>query len=461
MPLIAPPDAAFLLAESREHPMHVASLLLFEKPAGAGPDYVNDLYHRLLKFDDLRPLFRRRPASPVNSVGHLWWAQDDDVDLEYHVRLSSLPAPGRVRELLELVSRLHGYLLDRHRPLWEFHLIEGVADNRFAMYTKMHHSLVDGVGGARLIARTLSTDPDQPHPPFWAMQHGDRSADESDGTPSRLEAGLDAVKAVGSTVRDLAVGTPAMVTMAADALRGQANRLPFPAPRTMFNGPITGARRFAAQSWDVDRFRKARAATGATMNDVVLAMCAGALRGYLIEQDALPDRPLVAAVPVSLAHRTGAANREGGNSVGVVLCDLATNEPDPRGRLDRISASMRRAKERLAELNPSQILALSAVVMGAPTLLATIPGFASFTPPLFNLIISNVPGPRRPLYFNGAKLDGVYPVSIPYEGQALNMTVLSYAGRLGFGVTGCRRTVPHLQRLLTYLDESLTELAEA
>jgi WS/DGAT/MGAT family acyltransferase len=440
--------------------MHVASLLLFDKPADAGPDYVNDLYHRLLKFDDLRPLFRKRPKAPVNSVGTLWWTQDDDVDLEYHVRLSSLPAPGRVRELLELVSRLQGYLLDRHRPLWEFHLIEGLQGNRFAMYVKMHHSLVDGVGGVRLIANTLSTDPDEEHPPFWAVQRSGEAEPAREPRPSGLAAGLEAAKAVTSAVRDLAGGTPTMATMAVEALRGQAGQLSFPAPKTMFNGPITGARRFAAQSWDVDQLRKARSATGATMNDVILAMCAGSLRRYLIEQEALPNRPLVAAVPVSLAHRTGVTNREGGNSVGMVLCDLATDEADPRLRLERISGSMRRTKEQLAALNPMQILALSAVVMGAPTLLASVPGFASFAPPLFNLIISNVPGPRRPLYFNGAKLEGMYPVSVPYEGQALNMTVLSYAGKLGFGVTGCRRTVPHLQRLLTYLDESLTELVD-
>src|SRR5919197_619881 len=163
-------DSLFLLAESREHPMHVGGLQLFELPEDAGPDYVSELYRSLLSEVDVRPLFRRRPMNPVSSVGQFAWANDDDLDLEYHVRLSALPRPGRVRELLELTSRLHGSLLDRHRPLWEFTLIEGLEGNRFATYAKVHHALLDGVSAIILANRALSADPSTMNmPPVWAV----------------------------------------------------------------------------------------------------------------------------------------------------------------------------------------------------------------------------------------------------------------------------------------------------
>jgi diacylglycerol O-acyltransferase / wax synthase len=243
-----------------------------------------------------------------------------------------------------------------------------------------------------------------------------------------------------------------------DAFREQSAGLSFKAPRSMFNVPITGSRRFAAQDWSLERIKAVRkAAGGATLNDVMLAMCAGALRHYLIELDALPDKPLVAAIPMSL--RTDAGSM-GGNAVGIILCNLATDIEDPAVRLAEIRASMRKGKQVYHGMSQLQITALSAIPM-APLAVATLPGALRITPPAFNVLISNVPGPRSPLYWNGARMQGVYPLSIPYEGQALNITVTSYAGNLEFGLTGCRRTVPHLQRLLGLLDESLEELEKA
>jgi WS/DGAT/MGAT family acyltransferase len=235
--------------------------------------------------------------------------------------------------------------------------------------------------------------------------------------------------------------------------------LPFQAPRTIFNVQITGARRFAAQKWDLDRIKAVRKATGATLNDVVLAMCSGALRRYLLQLDALPDRPLIAMVPVSLRGKQKKSEASG-NSVGAILVNLGTHLADPAERFHAIQESAQIAKRSLAELSPLQILALSGLTM-APLAFAPIPGVVKLTPPPFNLIISNVPGAQRPLYWNGAKLQGMYPLSIPYDGQALNITITSYAGALNFGLTGCRRNVPHLQRLLTYLEESLVELETA
>jgi WS/DGAT/MGAT family acyltransferase len=448
-------DSMFLLAESREHPMHVGGLQLFELPEDAGPDYVSELYRSLLSEVDVRPLFRRRPMNPVSSLGQFAWANDDDLDLEYHVRLSALPRPGRVRELLELTSRLHGSLLDRHRPLWEFTVIEGLEGRRFATYNKVHHALLDGVSALRMLQSSFSEDPDEREMrPIWSpkMRTSTKQRPVVEIPP------FQGIRTALAAVKDIAqLGAPA-IKVINEAFREQSSALSFKAPRSMFNVPITGARRFAAQDWSLERIKAVRrSASGATLNDVMLAMCAGALRRYLIELDALPDKPLVAAIPMSL--RTDSSSM-GGNAVGIILCNLATDIEDPVTRLAEIRSSMQKGKQIYHGMSQLQVTALSAIPM-VPLAMATIPGAIRITPPAFNVLISNVPGPRNPLYWNGARLTGVYPVSIPYEGQALNITVTSYAGDLQFGLTGCRRTVPHLQRLLTHLEDSLAELEKA
>ncbi len=459
MPLMPVTDSMFLLGESREHPLHVGGLQLFELPAEAGPDYVGELHRSLLAQSDIHPLFRRRPRGPVGTLGNLAWTNDDNLDLEYHVRLSALPTPGRVRELLELVSRLHGSLLDRHRPLWEAHLIEGLQDNRFAVYTKVHHCLLDGVSALRLLQRSLSPDPDERgmRPPWSSRPRADTPEPRAAAPepPPRAEpAPFEGFAAAANVVRDVVGLGPAVARYVNQAFREQSATLPFEAPKSMFNVPITGARRFAAQGWPLDRVRAVGEAAGATVNDVMLAMCAGALREYLLELGALPDKPLVAAVPISL--RTEDAG-DGGNAVGIILCTLATDVEEPTERLLAISASMRRGKAFYQGMSQLQITALSAIPF-APLAVALLPGAVRVTPPAFNLLISNVPGPAGPLHWNGARMVGVYPVSIPYEGQALNITVTSYDGFLEFGLTGCRRSVPRLQRLLANLETALADL---
>jgi WS/DGAT/MGAT family acyltransferase len=444
-------DSMFLLAESRERPMHVGGLQLFELPDGAGPDYVSDFHRQLLSLVDVRPLFRRRPRGPVSTVGQFAWSNDDQLDLEYHVRLSGLPRPGRVRELLELTSRLHGSLLDRHRPLWEFTVVEGLEGNRFATYTKVHHALVDGVSALRLVQSALSEDPsDMNVRPVWSPKV--RTDAMGAGRPSS-DGGFDPVRAVTDFAKEVRGFGSATAKLVNEAFREQSATLSFQAPRSMFNAPITGARRFAAQGWPLDRVKAVGKAAGATMNDVMLAMCSGALRRYLLDLGALPEKPLVAAIPMSL--RSGSS--VGGNALGIILCNLATDQSDAGDRLATIHDSMLKGKQVYHGMSRLQITALSALPL-IPLAIGTIPGLTRVTPPAFNVLISNVPGPRSPLYWNGARMQGVYPLSIPYEGQALNITVTSYAGSLEFGLTGCRRTVPHLQRLLGLLEESLADL---
>jgi diacylglycerol O-acyltransferase len=248
-----------------------------------------------------------------------------------------------------------------------------------------------------------------------------------------------------------------VLKLAEQGLREQAVALPMQAPRSILNVPITGSRRFAAQAWSMERIKAVGKAADATVNDVVLAMCAAALRSYLLSLDALPDSPLIAMTPVSLRDQD---DDETSNAVGTILCNLGTHLVDPEERLIAIRTSMRSAKAALKGLNQLQVTALSAAVM-APLGLGLLPSVQSAVRPPYNLVISNVPGPKEPLYWNGARLEGMYPLSIPTNGQALNITVTSYAGDMEFGLIGDRRSLPHLQRMLSALDEGLAELEKA
>ena len=392
-------------------------------------------------------------------------AQDDQFDIEHHVRHSALPKPGRVRELLDLCSRLHSQRLAWERPLWEAHVIEGLRDGRVAMYTKTHHALVDGVSAMRLLASVLSTDPDKRDMPApWAARPASAAAQRTrdDGRVVARRRADD--RAAYGARHHRRGGRPALARWSRRSPAACATRprpLSLYAPRTMFNQTITGSRRFAAQDWPIERMRAIGKATGTTINDVVLAMCSGALRAYLLDHDALPDTGLVAMVPVGLnAKQSQVASADGGNAVGSVMVQLATDLADPAARLVAIHRSMRDGKQALSSMTPTQILAMSAIGM-APSILTPMLRMQGIVRPPFNVIISNVPGPRTTHYFNGARLVGTYPLSIPINGMALNITCTSYDGKMGFGLTGCRRTVPHLQRLLGHLDDELTALENA
>src|SRR4051812_26041522 len=251
MGLMSPTDSMFLIPESREQPMHVGSLQLFQLPDDADRSLIRQTYEELIATTDIAPIFRRRPYRSWRTAGQWAWVDDDDVDLEHHVRHSALPEPGRVRELLALTSRLHGTLLDRQRPLWEMHVIEGLEGNRFAVYTKLHHSLMDGISGLRLLQRTLSESPDERSTAaFWTPRQRKKRPTSSGGS-SVLGAPVAAARGVSDLVRL----TPTVARMANQALRGQATVLPLQAPKSMLNVSITGARRFAAQSWSIEQIR--------------------------------------------------------------------------------------------------------------------------------------------------------------------------------------------------------------
>lgn len=458
MGAMSPTDSMFLEAEGREKPMHVGGLQLFRPPPDAGPDFAGRIMAEILAHGDIDHRLRRRPVRMAGGVGPWAWEDDPDLDLEYHVRHSALPHPGRIRELLALTSRLHGTMLHRSRPLWEANLIEGLEDGRVALYTKVHHAVVDGMAAMKMLQDSLSTDPDERDmaPPFSARARTRRDADSSDRSPLARAAGLF-TGTIGGTVE----AGRAVLDSAESAARSfwrsldeEAVAFPYRAPRSILNVPITGSRRFAADSYDLARVDTVRAQTGATLNDVVMGMCAGALRAYLSDLGELPADPLVACVPVSLRKPEEAG---GGNALGVVLCNLGTHLATPEARLDLVRKSMQEGKLGFEGLNPIGQLILSGLAF-APLALGPLFRFEQMRRPPFNLIISNVPGPPRPLYLDGAKLDALYPLSIPTDGQALNITVNTYDGKLNVGITGCRRSVPSLQRLLEHLDTALTEL---
>jgi diacylglycerol O-acyltransferase len=451
MHALSPTDSAFLWMETRNQPMHVAGLNIFTPPSDAGPHFVHDLLAEWRKHAHAIAPFNLRP---VLRMGLWYWEEDADFELDYHLRHVALPQPGRIRELLAMVSRQHAHLLDRNRPLWEIYVIEGLPGGRFAVYSKMHHALIDGVTGARMAANAMSADAQSRKAPMWALPFSQHpTARRSKAPPPGLLQQLSAMARMGKEILP-GVGSGLWDIVRASTATGPA-ALPFQAPPTLFNVEIAGSRRFAAQSYALSRIKRIGEAAGATVNDVTLAICAAALREYLQAQGRLPKKPLVAMVPVSLHGETDA----GGNQVSLLLASLATNVADPLKRLQHIVASTTEAKQRLSAMPRLQKMAHG--ITSISPLGAGIVTGAAQKHPLFNLVISNVPGPRDTLYLNGARLDEAYPVSIPTHYLALNITISGYGDQLGFGFIACRRSVPSLQRMLDYTSNAITELETA
>ena len=396
----------------------------------------------------------------MTSLGQWGWDPGGEVDLDYHVQYSALPQPAGMAELWALVSWLHATPLDRDRPLWEMHLIEGLADGRYAVYIKIHHALADGVSAMGMLRAALSADPGRREGP--ALWEPDGLASEP--APASPRGGLDllrlpswAVAKAWSTAREAAGLVPALTGTLERALRHRDGPLSLAAPRTMLNVPIDGARSFTGRSWPLERLRLVAKHSEASVNDVVLAMCAGALRSYLTSKGALPWAPLVAMVPVSLHGTRPEGGRGGttdaGNKIGSLTCGLATNLADAGDRLAAVQAGMRDGKSALAARSQLQVLAMSA--LGAtPLALGMLVGqHRLLRPP--NVMISNVSGSPAPLYWNGARLDALYPLSIPVAGQALNITCTSTDDTIAFGLTGCRHAVPGLGAMTGHLDDEL------
>jgi diacylglycerol O-acyltransferase len=451
----SPLDAAFLMGETAETLMHVASLLHLTYPPGEEATYLPRLVDDLRASPIERPWNLRLQTRMLMRQPVHRWVEDDAFDVDYHVRHSALPSPGGERELGILVSRLHSNPLDFRRPPWEMHVIEGLQGGRFAIYTKIHHSLVDGYTGMRILQRGLSTDPaDRDHPFFFALTKPPRPAGEvapvGDVTSILRSAAtsLGGMPSVARTMLDTQLGRGSTATKAVTS---------YQAPSSILNRRVGRARRFATQQYDLERLRQISRAQGATLNDVLMAICAGGLRRFLSDLDALPDRPLIAFIPVNL--RTG-DSQGGGNAVGATLVSLATDEADPLARLAAIRASSRAGKSRMSGMSADAIMAYSALLL-APAALQVVRAMTGIpipVPQTLNVCISNVPGPKEHLYLRGARLEATYPVSIPGHSMALNITAHSYAGTLDVGFIGDHDALPHLQRLAVHTGEALDEL---
>jgi WS/DGAT/MGAT family acyltransferase len=452
-----PLDASWLAVDSIDTPMHVGSLLTFQLPEDAPDDFVQKLYGHLKSPTEFHPPWNLKLKSPALRRVLPVWEYHEDLDVDYHVRHSALPRPGGERELGILVSRLHSHQLDFTRPLWECHLIEGLENNRIALYTKMHHSLVDGISGMRMLQRTMgdTAAASRKLPPPWGTPVPEKVRKDDEPPPSPEGA----MKSVASGLRKQAKSVPELGRALARLIKGGDDHqliAPFAAPVSVLNGRITGSRRFATQQYDLAKLKSLAKSADATLNDVVLWLCATALRRFLKEAHSLPGKALTAGIPVNVRP---ADDQEAGNAISFIMANLGTDIADPRKRLKAIVASTRSAKDHLQSLPRSALTQYTMLVM-APYILSLVTGIGGRTRPVFNVTISNVPGPDKPLYFQGAKLEAMYPLSLLAHGGALNITCVSYAGSVNFGFTGARDTLPHMQRLAVYTGEALEELEQ-
>jgi len=482
-------DASFLYMETPSQFGHVSSLSIFAKPDD--PDYdaftawrtqIEDRLHLL------EPLRRKVRDVPMR-LDHPFWIDDADFDLDFHVRNTAVPPPGNEHQLADLVARIIGRPLDRSRPLWETYVIEGLPDDRFAILTKVHHATIDGASGAELLTMMLDQTPegDEVTPPDheWNPEAPPSDAEVLARAGASLARKPGRAIVLGTrTIREFGRSTrnPALVAAAnqvRSSLRGPIGSLlnigrdrtpetevegPLPslaAPRTPFNAAITPHRRFAFRSTSLEAVKGIKNAVGATVNDVVMAVCAGGLRTWLEEHDALTEQPLNAMIPVSI--RTGEETERWTNRVSGIFAALPTDEPDPLKRIERVHNSMVGAKELFDAIPAAQLTdfaqfpppAVFARAMRLSTRLMTRIN------PAINVVISNVPGPRQPLYAAGSRLLHYYPVSTIVDGQGLNITVQSYLDTLDFGLVACRELVPDLWDMLDAIINDLVALGKA
>src|SRR5574337_1495111 len=442
-------DAAFLHLETAEMPMHVGSLHRYQLPEGYRGNWHEEVKAHMARRLHLAPVFTRKLALMPFDLADPVWIEDDDIDLDYHVRHTVLPKPGTQAQFEALAARLHSSLLDRSRPLWEFYVIEGLADGTVGFYAKVHHAAVDGQAGVALGNAMLDVTavPRQVKPPP-RQRHQRYQLGVAELLGAAVTHTWQQVRKVGGLV--LPIGRAA-VASARESWTERRNRPPRRlfrlAPPTPFNRSITNQRVFATLSLPLAEAKALGRAHGASINDVVLWLCSTALRDYLKASRELPAASLVAGVPVSL--RTQGDTRMN-NQVTMSFIDLATQEKDPLERLAAIraaTASMKHTMGVFGDLIPTDFPSL-----GAPWLLSglmSLYGRSRLADRILvgNVAISNVPGVQVPLYLAGAKMLDYYPVSIAVHGVALNITVQSYLGQLCFGLIACRRAVPDVREI--------------
>ncbi len=446
-------DAGFLRIESPHCPFHVAGLMILKKPTKPPRNYMRQTVSRCGRLPELWPLFRKKLSNPED-VSAATWVPADDYVPERHVFHYSLPERGTMDDLLQLVTRAHERPLDRSRPLWEVHVIDGLPRDRFAVYCKVHHALVDGVGAMEMLQGMFSTSPRD------RMQFS--SAGEEAGARhlhhSLFEQLGDISRGLLKQYRAIPELTGLLAHMGAEALRGETDsmRLPFTSPRTLFNTELDSRRSIVLCDLPLNPVKRLAHRVGGSVNDVLLAVCGGALRQYLLEHDALPRSSLVAGMPVSLKS----AEDGEGNKLSYIMSPFFTNEADDLRRLQRIIKVTRAAKAELGRMSAVAAMDYYALIM-APSILLTVTGNATKVPPVTNAIFSNVPGSPTRLFLEGAELEALYPLSIVTDGMGLNITVVSHANKLCFAIASCPRDQPGIEQLGRHLKQSYRELRMA
>jgi len=442
-------DSGWLTMETPETPMHVGGLMLYEVPGNASQNFMQDTLNWMMNVTEVAKPFNRKLSGKLPMNLDAAWVEDHDIDMDYHIRHSALPRPGRIRELLALVSRLHAQRMDRAHPLWEAYLIEGIEGNRFALYVKIHHSLVDGVAAMRILQSRLGKSAQDKLPPPWSAEWESLET-KKPKNPKVSGPGLtESIKALSNVAVNLA-------KLAATPKESHVKSI-YKAPATVLNKRVQPARRFVAQSWSLRRLKNVAKHYDCTLNDVVLAMCGGALREYLLGYATLPEYSLVANVPVSV--RSADAADEGGNAISAVQVTLGTRIKSAPARLRAIQESMNAAKQRLGAMSKVEI-DTHTIMTNLPLLAGQVSRLDGRVPVLFNVVVSNVPGPSEARYLNGAELLANYPASLIWHGYAMNITVQSYRDNLDFGVIACRESAPKVQRMLDFLEAALVDLEQ-
>ena len=446
--LLKPLDAVWLMMESDDTPMHMGVLAIFKKPGSAPDSYLADLAEGMRAVPPVAPWNCR----VSRRLGYRL-VPEKDFDIDYHFRRSALPGPGGERELGQMISRLHSNALDPHRPLWEAHLIEGLERNRFALYIKVHHALVGGVNAVPPVLATLSTRARaRDAQPLWASPIV--NADVQDDLTDTLQwPGLS-----GSVDSLASMGRAAMGLLRGAVRPSERNSFLFPrgTPRSTLNRHITAQRRFATQQFEQQRIEALADATDSTVNEILTYLCGSSLRRFFKEYNALPDDSLVGVIPVSLQER---GEHLAGNAIAGLRVPLGTHVADPLRRLKTVKKALKEVRQDRASL-PEDAVTSYVMLRAAPLYASQLSGVGQFVPPLYNLAISNSFGAEDPLYFNGARLQAVYPLSQLLQFSALSIDCVSYAGTLNIGFTGARDTLPHLQRMAVYLGKALEDLEE-
>ena len=456
-------DAGFLYLETPETPMNIGSLTIFE-PTTASPETVFQAFrdHTVARLH-LLPFYRRRVQTIPLGINHPVWVIEEELDLDYHIKRRALPHPGNIDQLRTLVAELHRVPLDRSKPFWQYYFIEGLESGGFAIYVKLHHAAMDGASGTASlpVIYDFTAEP----APVPAPPRKDPRLTAKPGFAELITSAFEDF--LRQDVRLLTAG-PKVATALVNAGRRAAKslrllpdavRLP---PKTPLNVSISNERSFGTATISLTEAKRVAKTWHATVNDIILAVSAGALRRYLISRRALPQQSLVAGVPVSLREP---GHTEMNNQVGAVLCSLATNITDPLERLAAIAASSRAAKDSFADVKgiwPTEISFFGAPMLAAGfTRLIAGARLFDLLPSMMNVVISNVPGPRQPMYCGGVRALHYFPVSVPYHSCALNITTQSYLDNIDFGLMACRVAVPDIQVIADYLVEEMAELTRA